>query len=537
MQSAVSRTLSLNKHLFASQYAILILPTPQIASLPLTIALMGCTPCQGQVILKPCTKGPSLNDPIYSLIALNSSRLPYKAESVQVREGDLQDYYQLEGVIGQGDPYSGATGTVYRATHIALGQKRAIKSVSRTYTGTQEGQLLREISALHTLVSFTQNHPNILKLYEVIRRQDCYHLVTELLSGGDLLSEVLSGKRRDEEAIASLMQQVIAAVAYCHGLGVIHRDIKLENLVLENESEAAVLKLIDFGTSCRLAENPKGVKGTDFYMAPEVVLGHCYNEKCDIWSCGVVLYILLCGYPPFNGKSTESIHRRILEQSLRFPCKCYLDSEWRTVSPEAKDLIRRMLDRDPVLRPAASLLLSHAWFKPRIAGKAPASSSSTDQQTASFPSESALLASQPISPVQLARLREAFRALDLDQDGKLTQSEVIKGLVRSGDSTAGEDAKSVLQSGDNSGYIGFTEFVAAAASWPRELVLKLEGKVTKKRDMNGDEGFSLPELRLRTSYREGRAGERDFLAQEVAADTNHEACCSLITNSLSGIST
>lgn len=488
---------------------------------------MGCTPCQGQAILKPCTKGPSLNDPIYSLIALNSSRLPStcKADPIQVREGELQEHYQLEGVIGQGKTYSGATGTVHRATHIALGQKRAIKSVSRAFTETQEGQLLREISALHTMVFFTQNHPNILKLYEVIKRQDCYHIVTELLSGGDLLNEVLSGKRRDEAAIASLMQQVIAAVAYCHGLGVIHRDIKLENLVLENDSETAALKLVDFGTCCRLADNPKEVKGTDFYMAPEVVLGHSYDEKCDIWSCGIVLYILLCGYPPFNGKSTESIHRRILEQSLRFPCMSYLDSEWRTVSPEAKDLIRMMLDRNPVLRPAASLLLSHIWFKQRVAGTDPASSSLVDQQTASFSSESELLASQPIPPGHFARLREAFLALDLDPDGKLTQSEVTKRLILSGVSTTG-DPKSVLQSGDNSGSIEFIEYVAAAASWPSELDHKFE---EKKLDLNGDEGLSLPEFSLRTSCREGKAVERDLFPQEAAFDTNDEACTLVAT--------
>jgi hypothetical protein len=187
-----------------------------------------------------------------------------------------------------------------------------------------------------------------------------------------------------------------------------------------------------------------------------------------------------------------------------------------------------MLDRNPVLRPAASLLLSHTWFKQRVAGKDPASSSLTDQQTASFSSESALLTSQPISSGQFARLREVFLALDLDPAGKLTQREVIKGLIRSRVSTTG-DAKSVLQRGDNSGSIEFIEFVAAAASWPNELDHKLDEKVTKKLDLSGDEGLSLPEFRLQTSCREGQAGERDLFAQGAAFDTNDEACCTLVT--------
>jgi calcium-dependent protein kinase len=146
------------------------------------------------------------------------------------------------------------------------------------------------------------DHPNILKLYEVFEDQKFIHLVTELCQGGELFDYILEKRKFSEKTAAHFMKQLFQAIAYCHRKGIVHRDLKPENLLLEQHSETASIKVIDFGTSALI--DPKKVLsqklGTPYYTAPEVLKSN-YNEKCDVWSCGVIMYIMLCGYPPFNG--------------------------------------------------------------------------------------------------------------------------------------------------------------------------------------------------------------------------------------------
>ena len=169
------------------------------------------------------------------------------------------------------------------------------------------------------MVGVTQDHPNILKIYEVIQSAHSYHIITELLTGGELLTKIINGSPCSEPHIAHYMQQILSAVSYCHEQKIIHRDMKLENLVFETTAEDSLLKVIDFGASCWIAEEALGLAGTDYYLAPEILRGEQYDEKCDVWSCGVVMYVLFCGYPPFNGRVADTIHRRILEQEIDFP--------------------------------------------------------------------------------------------------------------------------------------------------------------------------------------------------------------------------
>ena len=155
----------------------------------------------------------------------------------------------------------------------------------------------------------------------MVKEPEYFHIVTELLTGGDLLSKITSCAVCSETVVADYMRQLLSAVAYCHKMGIIHRDLKPENLVFETSHPSSVLKVIDFGASCCISDNHRGVVGTDYYLAPEILLRKPYDEKCDVWSSGVILYILLCGYPPFNGSSSNGIHNRIVVQELAFPCE------------------------------------------------------------------------------------------------------------------------------------------------------------------------------------------------------------------------
>jgi len=209
---------------------------------------------------------------------------------MRVRER-LTTHYRVLAKLGEG-----GFGTVWKAEHKATGQSRAIKTLPKgDLLGEQEQQMLQEVTILRHLVAPTQDHPNILKIFEVVEDHSSYHIVSEMCTGGDLFERLVAGERFSESVVAKYMRQILSAVAYCHERNIVHRDLKPENLLLLTSQADSLLKVIDFGTSSKLLPRHmlRTVTGTLFYMAPEVLDGR-YNEKCDLWSCGVVMYILLC---------------------------------------------------------------------------------------------------------------------------------------------------------------------------------------------------------------------------------------------------
>ena len=212
-------------------------------------------------------------------------------------KGVLADSYALGEKLGDG-----AYGIVYKVTHLKSGERRALKSISKARIPVSEvQQILNEVDILTSLVPSTQDHPNILKIIEVIEDESYFHIVSELCTGGELFDRIIRQKSFTEEVAANYMRQLLSAVAYCHDHNIVHRDLKPENLLLENDSLDALLKVIDFGTSAKFHRGTglHNVMGTVFarqpyYIAPEILLSSQYDEKCDVWSCGVILYVLLC---------------------------------------------------------------------------------------------------------------------------------------------------------------------------------------------------------------------------------------------------
>ncbi|XP_060820291.1 maternal embryonic leucine zipper kinase-like [Bombus pascuorum] len=261
-----------------------------------------------------------------------------------VRYAALKGLYDLEKTIG-----SGGFAKVKLATHIATGEKVAIKIMDKTSLGDDLPRVKLEVQALKTLL-----HQHICRLYQVIETESHYFMIIEYCSGGELFDHIVEKNRLSETESRKFFRQIVSAVAYLHSLGYAHRDLKPENVLLDREEN---LKLIDFG----LCAKPKnGIDshlqtscGSPTYAAPELILGKKYlGSEVDIWSMGVLLYALLCGFLPFDDNSIESLYRKILSGKYDEPC-------W--LSNSSRRLIRAMLQTDPKKRITIQELCNHPW--------------------------------------------------------------------------------------------------------------------------------------------------------------------------------
>ena len=216
---------------------------------------------------------------------------------------------------------------------------------------------MREVNLMIKL-----DHPNIIKLYEYYENEKKIYLIMELCTGGELFDKIIEntekGKQFTEKQAANIFKQMMSAVNYCHKNGIVHRDLKPENLLYFDKSENSPIKVIDFGMSKRFDHNKLLTEkvGTAYYISPEVIKGK-YDEKCDIWSAGVILYILICGYPCFNGEDDREILIAIQKGKIRFP-----SPEWDDVSDDVKNLILRMCC-PPEKRLNAEEVLNESWVK------------------------------------------------------------------------------------------------------------------------------------------------------------------------------
>ncbi|KAK4478194.1 hypothetical protein RD792_017477 [Penstemon davidsonii] len=258
----------------------------------------------------------------------------------------LNKEYIVSEEIGRGK-----YGVVYRCHSVATGHCRAVKSINKQLIENDavDSQCLRNEAKL---MQFVGGHRNVVQIFDVYEDDEFLHIVVEYCGAQDLYQRITARQVFSESDALRIMVPLMEAISHCHSLGVAHRDIKPDNILFNNYNE---LKLADFGSAeCfHTGEPMSGIVGTPYYVAPEVVAGNDYNEKVDVWSAGVILYIMLAGIPPFYGDSAKEIFEAVLRANLRFP-----RSVFGSVSSEAKDLLRRMLCKDVSRRFSADQVLS-----------------------------------------------------------------------------------------------------------------------------------------------------------------------------------
>lgn len=260
----------------------------------------------------------------------------------------LKRDYELREEIGRG-----RFGTVFRCFNRTTGENFACKSIEKELlTDSTDRECLEKEPKTMILLS---SHPNILNLYDVYEDDTYLHMVIDLCESKDLYQQISRSPISEPEA-ASTITPLLEAIHHCHLRGVAHRDIKPENVLFDSRNR---LKLADFGSAEWFSDGRamRGVVGTPYYVAPEVLAGREYNEKVDVWSAGVILYIMLSGFPPFYGDSPAEIFESVLRGNLRFPTRVF-----RSVSPAAKDLLRKMICRDVSRRFSVEQVLRHPWI-------------------------------------------------------------------------------------------------------------------------------------------------------------------------------
>ena len=322
------------------------------------------------------------------------------------------------------------------------------------------------------------DHPHVIKLYEIFEDNRYLYLVMEECSGGELFDRIIerinAHKMFTEKEAALMFKQMMSAICYCHAAGICHRDLKPENLLFLGKESDSPLKVIDFGLSRIFQKDDHKMStkvGTAYYVSPEVLLGN-YDEKCDIWSSGVILYILLCGDPPFNGANDNEIYRKIQAKKYTFP-----SPQWDKVSSDAKDLIKHMLC-DPDKRYTAEEVLKHTWVN-NLAPNSPEvvlnlNTDSMKNYTNSNKLKKAVLTfiASRLKEDDIKELKEIFMNLDKNKDGTLTLEEIKEGIEQLKDSNI--NAEEIFKSidTDSSGVINYTEFLAATID--KKVYLKEE---------------------------------------------------------------
>lgn len=413
---------------------------------------------------------------------------------VSRKVGKIRDHYRIGKVLG-----SGAFGEVRLCLHKDTQSQRAVKVLRKNLLDEKEMDMLKnEIAILKDM-----DHPNIVKMYEFLEDEKRIYIVTEICKGGELFDEILNRSKFDEKDGAIVMKQLLSAINYCHKKNIVHRDLKPENMLLEQDKDLEKLKIVDFGTS--LTFDPDRALdeklGTAYYIAPEVIK-KSYNEKCDLWSCGVIMYILLSGEPPFNDPKAdnEAIMKKVEKGKYDLT-----KGIWKTVSKEAKDLIKKLLTYKPEDRISAEDALQHPWIKEFKVEVDEEATSNALSCLKAFRSEQKLkvaaasyIGSQLISKSEKEKLGKIFKSLDANGDGQLSKEEIMNGYEEHFGKLLNEDEIDKLFNDvdtDKSGSIDYSEFIVATMSSKKNMSEEKLTAAFKLFDTDGNGTISPEELK------------------------------------------
>ena len=404
---------------------------------------------------------------------METKSLKFNKESfVSIYKGDITHFYEIIKKIGEG-----GYGKIYKVKNKESGDIRAMKQIMKSKIPDIE-KFQNEIKILSMV-----DHPNIVRLFEVIEDDKYFNLFQELCTGGELLSKVK--KPLKEKEIAKIFKQIMSAIAYCHEKGIVHRDMKLENILFATESEDSPIKIIDFGLSVLLGKKETknenettdlkkyGFKrmttkvGTIYYMSPEVIKGN-YDEKCDIWACGVILYTLLSGYPPFNGQTDKDIYNMISKMNFDFE-----QPVWKNVSKYAKELIKKMLS-PAKSRYTAEEVLNSKWLSVKTKKNDEKTNYYLDythiekyKSYSKFKQVILTFIASRLSSEESDKIRNIFCCIDESQKGFITYEDFSNYLINECNideiSNKQNEIKKAFRSVDidQNNAIDYTEFLAA----------------------------------------------------------------------------
>ncbi|XP_041645106.1 calcium/calmodulin-dependent protein kinase type II subunit gamma isoform X17 [Cheilinus undulatus] len=260
------------------------------------------------------------------------------------------DEYQLYEELGKG-----AFSVVRRCVKKSTGQEYAAKIINTKKLSARDHQKLEREARICRLLK----HPNIVRLHDSISEEGFHYLVFDLVTGGELFEDIVAREYYSEADASHCINQILESVSHIHSHDIVHRDLKPENLLLASKMKGAAVKLADFGLAIEVQGDQQawfGFAGTPGYLSPEVLRKDPYGKPVDIWACGVILYILLVGYPPFWDEDQHKLYQQIKAGAYDFP-----SPEWDTVTPEAKNLINQMLTINPAKRITADQALKHPW--------------------------------------------------------------------------------------------------------------------------------------------------------------------------------
>ncbi|KAL5168026.1 Calcium-dependent protein kinase 1 [Glycine soja] len=370
---------------------------------------------------------------------------------------DVRSTYTFGRELGRGQ-----FGVTYQVTHKHTKQQFACKSIATRKLVHRDDleDVRREVQIMHHLTG----HRNIVELKGAYEDRHSVNLIMELCGGGELFDRIIAKGHYSERAAADLCRQIVTVAHDCHTMGVMHRDLKPENFLFLSKDENSPLKATDFGLSVFFKPGDvfKDLVGSAYYVAPEV-LRRSYGPGADIWSAGVILFILLSGVPPFWSEKEQGIFDAILRGHIDFA-----SDPWPSISSSAKDLVKKMLRADPKQRLSAVEVLNHPWMREDGASDKPldvAVLSRMKQFRAMNKLKKVALKviAENLSEEEIIGLKEMFKSMDTDNSGTITFEELKAGLPKLGTKVSESEVRQLMEAADvdGNGTIDYIEFITA----------------------------------------------------------------------------
>jgi calcium-dependent protein kinase len=422
--------------------------------------------------------------------------LPEAEENVACRgrfvmqnNGNLHDFYHKELKI------SASLGShTFKATNKSTQAVYAVKTVPKSR--------IRDISRFEQEITIMKqlDHPHVAKLHETVEDSKHVHMVLEYCGGGDLFDRISEAGHLTEVQAAAIMKQLLRACQYLHEKHVCHRDLKPEHVLFVSQEpiESNFLKVIDFANAAKYENGQTFLTkaGTPYYVAPEILRGSC-TQAVDLWSCGVILYIMLCGSPPFMGATDYDVLAKIRKGDVQFQ-----PDDWKQVSTSATNLVRQLLEVNVAERCVAKEALKHPWIMRTAPGAGEAQLQPNVVENLRRFREHSQLKKAAIQVVadrlqedQIKALRTMFLELDTNGDGSLANAEIMMGLQRAGFTQLPHEIQQIVDGidFDSNGVVDYTEFLAASLD---KLIYTQEDAcwaAFRVFDRNGDGKISLQE--------------------------------------------